>query len=364
LQRLAAQEFSFSGYVVDIPMYSIPYGDAYENTLVNLTRLRLRPNLQLWDGATLALEHESVVLLSSASYFFAMESPDITNRQAVDLRWHPVREKHAYAQHFVDRLYLRQNLSWGSFVLGRQRIQWGTGRIWNPTDLFNPINPASIDKIEKDGADAFSAKLHLGHLTDLHFIYNFRPTFDSSNIAARFRTNISEYDLSAMSGLVDKRLVFGGDMAGNLYDAGVRAEALWVGESEDGRRDSYLRWIFGADYQLTSRLYLMLEYLYNGEGINDPKRYDYSRLFRGEILNLNRKYLYLGAMYQLHPLVLTTVGFNANTNDGSGFVLANAVYSSSDNSMLSAGLLLPFGSQTDEYRIYPTMFYAKAEFHF
>ena len=47
---------------------------------------------------------------------------------------------------------------------------------------------------------------------------------NNSNGGFRFRTNYSEYDLSLIGGYFDKRIVIGGDFAGNLFEAGVRGE--------------------------------------------------------------------------------------------------------------------------------------------
>jgi hypothetical protein len=359
----AQWELRFSGYAADIAAYQISSVEGVDNAFVNLTRLRLRPVYELWEDAGIVLEHEVDLLLSSRDRRMPIKPPHIGNRQAVDLRWEIVDDGNAGMEHYVDRLYFRQNLSWGSIVAGRQRIQWGTGRVWNPTDLFNPINPASYDKIEKDGADALSLKLHLGQFTDAHLVYNLRPALDSSNYGARFRTNYAEYDFSIMGGYFDKRVVLGGDVAGNLLDAGVRAELVWVGASEKGY-DEYLRYVVGADYQLTPELYLLFEYLFNGEGVNNPGHYDLLGLYRGEILQLNRKYLYLGAVYQLHPLIVGNAGFNINSNDGSGFLLLNATYSSSENTSLIGGLFLPLGEKFDEYWYYPTSLYLRGEWHF
>ncbi len=353
----------FSGYAADVAAYQISSVEQIDNAVVNLTRLRLRPTLQMWEGGSFVLEHEVDLLLSSRDRRSPYQPAYIGNRQAVDLRWQTIDDGNVGLEQYVDRLYFRQNLSWGSIVAGRQRIQWGSGRVWNPTDLFNPINPASYDKIEKDGADALSLKLHLGQFTDVNVVYNARPKLDSSNYGIRFRTNYSEYDFSVMGGYFDKRPVIGGDVAGNLFDAGVRAEFAWTGESEKGY-DDYLRYVFGADYQLNPELYLMFEYLFNGEGVNDPGKYELLRLYRNEILQLNRKYLYLGAVYQLHPLVIGNAGFNVNTNDGSAFLLMNATYSSSENTVLIGGLLLPLGEKGDEYWYYPTSLYLRGEVHF
>jgi hypothetical protein len=249
---------SFDGYAVDVLSGQLSYLDYVDDAVLNLTRLRLRPTLRLWEGASVALEHETDVLLSSRDLRSPFTPSATGNRQAVTARWRVADGAHAVIDHYVDRLYFRQNLSWGSIIVGRQRIQWGSGRIWNPTDLFSPINPASYDKIEKDGADAVSLKLHLGQFTDLQLVYNLRPSLDSSNYGARFRTNYGEYDLSVMGGYFDRRPVIGADIAGNLFDAGVRAEVTWTGDSEKGS-DAYLRYIVGADYQFSPVLYLLFE---------------------------------------------------------------------------------------------------------
>ncbi|MBR9977101.1 MAG: hypothetical protein KFH87_03350 [Bacteroidetes bacterium] len=368
----------FSGYVVDLPMYQrLPsalasLADLDQDMAVNLTRLRLRPGLDLWEGASLSLEHEVDVLYRSQSMLFAPTAGQ-TNRQVADLRWQLLEEDHVSLQHYVDRLYFRQNLSWGNIIAGRQRIQWGSGRIWNPTDLFNPINPASFDKIEKDGADAVSAKVYLGTFTDIQAVVNFRRARghrgdddvpDSTNAGVRFRTNYSEFDIAVMGGYFDRRVTIGGDFAGNLFGAGVRGEAVYAGDQEHRLNSAYLRLIIGADYQFTPELYGLIEYLYNGEGHTDPGKYELLRLFRGEILNLGTKYLYLGGSYRVHPLVVANIGLMGNPGDGSGFLSLVAGWSSSENSTVSAGLLLPYGGENDEFWYYPASLYLKGELYF
>jgi hypothetical protein len=375
----AQVEWEFSGYVVDLPVYQnfrSELADAFRLDAgmgVNITRLRLRPTLRLWKGASISLEHETDVSAMTQSMLFNDVS-DITNRQIVDLRWHPVAEEHVQVQHYVDRLFFRQNFTWGSIIAGRQRISWGTGRIWNPTDLFNPINPASFDKIEKDGADAISFKYYIGSFTDLQLVYNPRRARlqaegtddapDSSNYGARFRTNFEEFDVSVMGGRFDRRTVLGGDFAGNLLEAGVRGEVIHAMESADGAGDAYTRFILGVDYQLTAKLYGVAEYLHNGEGADEAGDYELGRLFSGEILNVARNYVYLGGTYLLHPLVTGSLGAITGLTDGSGFVTATATWSSSDNSVVSLGMLIPYGSRLDEYWYYPSSVYLKGEFYF
>jgi hypothetical protein len=248
-------------------------------------------------------------------------------------------------------------------TIGRQRISWGTGRIWNPTDLFNPINPASYDKIEKDGADAVSARYYLGNFTDLEVVYNAVDEFNESNYGARFRTNFKDYDFSIVGGYFDQRVVVGADFAGNLLEAGFRGEGI-ISADNDDLASNFAKCILGLDYQITPELYGLAEYHFNGEGKTNRLDYELTRLISGEILNLKRNYLFLQTTYQIHPLLSSASSLNLNLNDGSGFFNGSLSYSLAENWYLNLGTLLPFGDIFDEYWYYPTSVYLKGEFYF
>lgn len=361
-------EFQFSGYVVNLPICERENASAAQlfnldqNQILDLTRLRLRPSLLLWDGATIALEHEVTGLYHSNSLSEFLTTTTL-RRQLLDLRWDPVNEAHFTASHFVDRLYFRQNLQSASLIIGRQRIAWGTGRIWNPTDLFNPINPASFEKLEKDGADAISLKYYFASFTDLELVYNPEDHFKRWNGAFRFLTNYREYDVSVMGGYFDNRLLAGGDFAGNFFDAGLRGEGIFSADRNSLSR-SFVKFILGLDYQFTAKLYGLIEYQYNGEGQTEENKYELQRLFTGEILNLNRNYLFVDVTYQIHPLVNTAIGFNLNLNDGSGFLSPVVTYSMQSNVDVSFGGLVVFGKERSEYWYYPASLYLKGTQYF
>ncbi len=358
----------FTGYVITLPIYQTMatalarFYRLPETNVIELTRIRLRPTLYLGEATRLSLEYEIDPLYSRNPLWIPLNT-DRTNRQAVDMSWNPVRETHYTVIHYIDRLYLVQELPFGRIVLGRQRIAWGTGRIWNPTDLFNPINPASFDKIEKDGADAITFKWYLGNFTDLTLVYNFRGTDRSGNAALRFRTNYRTFDLSLMGGWFDRRYVLGGDFAGNLWKAGIRGEGI-LSLASQNPQNGFVRYVLGIDYQLTTKLYALLEYQYNGEGKTDPLQYELGRLFRGEILNLNRRYLFTQVMYQIHPLISLIFSYNANLNDHSLFTLLLIRYSATENSTLSLGIQRFRGNFLDEYWYFPESLFLKLEYYF
>ncbi len=358
----------FSGYIMEMPVYEniqpalAQQANTSRSQFADLARLRLRPTIHFGDNTKIGIEYEIDGLYYSQNLTFGLVSTT-PFRQVVSLKWQPVNEKHVTLSHYIDRLYFDQDFSFGSLVIGRQRISWGTGRVWNPTDIFNPINPANFGKIEKDGADAASLKFYLGQLTDLQFVYNSEYHFKYSDYAGRFRTNFLGYDFSVMTGFVDKRLVNGGDFAGDVGGAGIRGEAL-VSTDVLNSSGYFVKWILGADYQFTDKLYGMIEYYHNGQGTLDRINYDLVGLYEGRILNLGKDYLVVSGSYQLTPLISIMLSSNSNFDDGSGYLAGSIAYSSSDNTSFTLGSLYTYGNSLTEYWFYPQAYYLKLEAYF
>jgi hypothetical protein len=363
-----AQEFTLSGYLLELPAVQwIPDGAARAMSVesvnaLNAARLRVRSSLSLWEGASLSAEYELSAALARKAAVFGL-SAELGHRQIAPLRWKISSGSNHIIEHFIDRLSFRQNLDAGSVIVGRQRISWGTGRIWNPTDLFNPVNPANYGKIEKDGVDAVSARLAFGSFTDLQGVVNATRDFESVNAAARFRTNFSGYDYSMMAGRFDGSVVIGGDLAGSISGAGIRAEVLHAFE-RSADASPHTKMILGADYQFTPELYALLEYHFNGEGAPGPDGYDLERLASGRVLNLGRSYVAAMANYLLHPLVAVSASGTASITDGSVLFHVMTTWSALDDLQVSLGGMLSAGDSGDEYPYYPRVLYARAEWQF
>lgn len=359
----------FSGYVYDLPIYMSTndnlarlYGTK-PNQILNLTRLRLHSEYSPWRDTFIQGTYEiSSVYFESIPGLFMLEQ-NKTNRQIVDLSWTPVDEEHLIVNHFIDRLSVKQFFSWGEMEIGRQRIAWGSGRIWNPTDLFNPINPANFYKVEKDGADAVSATYYLGSFSDLNVVFNLSEKLKNSNYGFRLRTNYQTYDIAMIGGYFDNRVIGGLDFAGNFFDAGLRGEGI-ASFNENNYKDSFLKYILGIDYQFTSKLYALLEYHYNGEGKTNKFNYQFRRLINGEILNLSKNYIAASVQYQLHPLLSLTLTNTTNLEDKSGFLSGEANYSLTEDIYLKLGGQYFFGDDFTEYWYYSNTAYLQGEYYF
>lgn len=375
-ELIAETDINFEGYIYNLPSVQFMSDDlksdyGFEESgnafAYDLTRLRLKPELKFSRDARITINYEADFMLSKIALPY-LGGSGMTNRQAVDLNWSFADTKYLKANHYIDMFYYKQYLELSEeyaaeFVLGRQVISWGTGRIWQPTDMFNPINPANFSKFEKDGADAFSAKVFLGDFTDLELVYNFRETWKQGNYAARFRTNFNEYDVSLMSGYFDDKAIIGGDFAGNFFDAGFRGEFIYSFHDKDPD-SNYVRAVLGLDYQFSSKLYSLIEFKYNGEGTTCRLCYQFDKLFRGEIMNVGKYYGIIQSTYEMHPLVKLTASNLTNIGDGSGYAGLACAYSADDNLSFSLGGMLFYGGAVSEYRNFPTAIYGVAEYYF
>lgn len=356
----------WSGYAVNFPIVQRTHSPLARllgvsaTQFVDVTRVRLRPSLGLWPDAFVMLEYEWNATYSSSRLLFQPSVSGIQG-QIVDLHWSAVDGSRWNILHFIDRLYIRQTREMLDVSVGRQRISWGTGRVWNPTDLFNPINPTSFAKVEKDGVDAASVRLILGNFTDVTVVVNPRKSFRGANYGVRARTNVGEYDLSVMGGAFDDGPVGGLDWAGNILDAGFRGEFLISGR---GKKRAFSKFILGFDNQFTSDLYGLVEYHYNGAGAVKKSEYDLGALVQGNILNLGRQFLALQTSFLIHPLVSATAGYTVSLTDGSGYVGGMLVYAITGDVSLALGGQMFYGDSFDEYWFYPSSLYCRIEAYF
>jgi len=370
---LAAQyEFDYSGYVYVLPTYQrlgssvdylYPDNEIDKNFYLGLTKLRIRPVFQLWQDARIEAASETIFEYSKYSNpLFAENS--YFSRQAVNLQWTLVNSGNFKIIETIDRLFFKQTLQNFEFTLGRQRINWGVGRIWQPTDLLHPINPANYAKIEKTGADALSMKYFFGSFTDAELIVNFQEQFKNYNYGLRVRTNFTPFDISAILGYFENEPNIGFDLSGNVSDAGLRAEGIYIINKEVSD-SSFFRFIVGTDYQFDSQIYALAEFQYNGQGTTCKYCYDISKFYSGETMNLGVYYLAGLVNWQVHPLVTVTGNLMQNLNDYSGYVSPVIMYSFLDNLSLNLGGLFSYGSEWSEFWYYPSIsIYFSAQFFF
>jgi len=205
----------------------------------------------------------------------------------------------------VYRAFLKFTSEDLNVVAGRQRIAWGTGRLWNPTDVFNPVSPLQIDKSQRDGIDGLSAEYFVGDLSSIELVYALGQESELDSLGARFGTNIGGYDIGLLVGDIRESELVGVDFGGNIGNAGFRGEATYR-KPDNG--SGYSQIVLSLDYSWPNSVYFLLEYFYNGGNLGDTDIPDEiidarGRRFNGEIVTKNSNFLATALGYDFTPLV-------------------------------------------------------------
>ena len=167
-------------------------------------------------------------------------------------------------------------------TIGRQRIAWGTAWVWNPTDLFNPLNVLNFDYEELPAVDAVRAQY--------------------------YRRNERH-----------ERWVFGGSWVGDIYSAGFRGEII-VSEEPNSMITTHLFEDFdeeslssfdkplvaitlSADYTFPNTFYIHTEMLYNNNGKTENTFLFFEEALSLGMLSPARWAIYQDFSYDITPLL-------------------------------------------------------------
>jgi len=297
----------------------------------------------------------------------------------------------------VDRLFYRYQPDSGQYrvSLGRQAIDWGTGRFWQPLNLFGSFAPTDLDTDYKAGLDGlvaeyypgFFSTLTLAYLPTSHAMSDNRSAEDS--LALHYRTLLESGDeLTLLTGRVLERIALGGawessfDLGETLTGIGSRIEAVVyepdasLYNSQGKTEERSVQMIAGVDYQtqtdnpLTDGILITLEYLHSGSGAETPSELEPVRqsalVKQGIQPQLSQQVLGLGLSKTLSPLWQGnyTGLFSPLSGGASQLHQVSGVYSLSDESDLMLSLLSGFGSEVSEFGSVPTSLSARLRLYF
>lgn len=328
-------------FVILGPAYALDINGYYENDSVgvvkrdgggiigNLNTLRLRIDSKLCDNANLHLEPEYKFLLKSGEIA-------ITGASGIDqLVW--------------DRAYVEFFLPQVDITLGQQRIAWGTGYIWNPTDVLNPFT-MSFAVQEEDEEDVIAARFEvpLGVSEGVDAYVLSGDTWENTTKGIKGTANFANYDLSVS--YVDQGVggwQLGADAAGELFGLGVRKEIALISPRLANR---YIKAVLGANYTFANGWLVDLEYFFNGAGEKDKNNYDWTNYLAGNINQLGMDYFYFGANKPLDEITNLRFSLLLNADD-----LSHIFYPSYSRNIfqdldLSLEAMLTGGESGSEYQ--------------
>ena len=357
----AAETLAFKGYYKNLYVHSrtaFPLDEAYT---LDLNRLRLEARGRSADGIGFEVQYDHEALLGSyvdTAQFVQLKA--MPPQTYWDLEDDYLDRGSVHARHRLYRGFVTLEAPFADVRVGRQRIAWGSGRFWNPTDLFHPYNPAQLERDERIGVDALLVEKSLDALSRLSLAY--APQRDAaSSHALRYRTNLANTDLGVMAGEFRGDRVVGVEFAGRLGEASLYGEAAYTHPSSG---PAFTRAVFGSEYAFVNTLILGIELYWNGAGTADEARYDFTRLYAGAIQNVARRYVGGHLKYEITPLLRSDNYMIVNLDDGSRFVAVALVYSLATNWDVSVGVQSFGGAGASEYGRFPDLYYGYLQWFF
>lgn len=286
------------------------------------------------------------------------------DRRWWDLTYSFGNDKKAAFIHRLDRLNVGHTTEHTAWRFGRQAISWGNGMIFTPMDVFNPFDPAAVDKEYKTGDDMLYGQYLFDSGNDLQGVAIVRRDpltgnveSDQSSLAFKYHGFLgqNEIDLLAAQHFDDQILGVGGIT--NLGGAVWRGDLTWTHTDRD-RVISLVTslsysWVWGG-----KNVSGVLEYYYSGFG---QKNGEYApsellqnpdllrRLERGELFTLSRNYVALSASIEMNPLLILVPNFFINLEDPSALAQLVVQYDWKQNLLVLGALNLPVGPDGSEY---------------
>ncbi len=297
-------------------------GEAYG---LSLNRLRVEAKGDVAPGLALDLQYDNELLLGS--YLDTAEFHTFKDRlppQYWRAEANYVESGDVYGRHRLYRAAVTMTRGNVDLKLGRQRVAWGTGRFWSPLDILNPVSPLALEREERVGVDAALLEAKLGPLSRVSLVYAPAPDRGSPSRAVQWHGNAAGVDASLVAGRLQGLDIVGVDVASQIGDLGVRAEAARL--DPDGGL-GFNRWMAGADYAFATGLTLSAELYYNGAGSQNPAGYDFTGLRAGRVASLATRYAGLFASYEITPLLKWMTYVVLNADDRSRAVDSRLVWS-------------------------------------
>lgn len=178
-------------------------------------------------------------------------------------------------QILLDNAYLQLFPGKWRITIGKQQLTFGSGYVWNPTDIFNrkDLNDPTY---EQPGQNAL--RLDYNHGTNSRITLVFQPheKFEHTTVFVRGKTTWKHFDIAVVGALTPweknigtpagwekiltgSRLV-GLDLNGEVKGIGIYTEGAF--RFRDNDRD-YMEWLAGLDYTFDNGMMIMIEYYRN-----------------------------------------------------------------------------------------------------
>ena len=266
--------------------------------------------------------------------------------------------------HRFDRLSVGYTTARSTWRFGRQAISWGNGLIYTPMDIFNPFDPAAVDKEFKPGDDMLYAQFLGARGDDVQVVAVVRRDpltgdveTDEGSLAAKYHGFAGATGFDLLAARHFDETVLGAGFNRDVAGAVVSGDLTWADTAEGGVFSAVagLSWAWSlGGHNVTS----LAELYYNGFGQGDG---DYApatlaanprlleRVARGELYTLGRRYAAASATVELTPLTRLAPTVFVNLDDPSALAQLTLTHDWRQDLLLIASVNLPLGPSGSEF---------------
>ena len=276
----------------------------------------------------------------------------------------------------LDRLNVQWRLGAGNLTIGRQAIAFGGARFINPTDVFLPFDIRTFNTEYRTGVDAVRFQKPWGDLgeVDVGVVLGAGGKRDRSAAFLQVSNNIGGKDYALAYIEYARQSLVSLSLQTEIGVMGFWFEGAFVEGDVD-----YFRGSTGLDYAFSGNTFGMIEYHYNGAGIDNTDRYlslyDTLPYQRGGVFLLGENYLLPSFSFQVTPLLTLAIQAIVNLDDASGYTSLSAEYNVAENFYIDFADYIFVGddltvgaSQTpvlgSEYGANPNMLYSSIRWYF
>jgi hypothetical protein len=328
------------------------------NVGVNTNTVRVGARVSWHDKLEFTVAYQVVAVIATSAVFAAPTQSNFLGativypqRRLADLPTYLLVQDGFALQQNLDRLAIKYSSEKWSLTVGRQVLSWGTGRLWNPTDLISPFAPTDFDREVRRGADAVRASISAGPTTQFDILWLPQQKAADQGAVLRFVTNVKGWDVSTSVAKYVSDLVFGADFSGDLGPLGAHGEAAWTLPLDALDKLGFVRAVGGLDWRPSDKWILTGEYYFNGFGaLNDAmivQKLRDPRLVRGEIFGAGRHYAGLVVNYLPTELLTVNATVLVNCTDPSVTFAPVVEYSFEQHVLVRVGAFVPIGRGVD-----------------
>ena len=269
---------------------------------------------------------------------------------------------------FLDNVFISYYSNNLNVRIGKQQLPWGSGYVWNPTNVFHvkdPLDPT----YEMTGVNAFKAEIPFRQEGMITGIFSVNEYFKNSTYALKLQDHFIGFDFSVsyvwyeymynnyytFSEDFETRQLIGFDFSGSLLGIGLWGEMAYKFSTSKGGSRNYGNYVLGFDYTFQNGLYVMSEFYHNEKGKANYLDYnmnDWMAYMGPYAENLGRYYVYVGESMSIGNHITWSNFLLLNINDRSGMVYPWFDFSLGDNTVLNAVAYIPFGRKETEFGEY------------